>query len=262
MRRLLLILLACAALWWPDAPLAQEPFIEGLRNGAASSDRVVIASNASVDNLTPWSAGGWFQMDTFANTLPRVFDKNATGALGKRLIWNTSTGQWNCVQTRAGGSASSTTATGTYVLGMPQFVVATYADADVIRIYTGSLVKPPAEPASYTAQVNTGTTIDDEATFSLVLMNRITGGTDRALVGKGWTFGMFNAQLTQEQITRWWATGLPPIGGARVWITSMGGNGFRGNVQDWSGFANHGVITGGVSSGVRLGPMPTRPGGF
>lgn len=215
-----------------------------LKNGAASSDRIDVTANATIDNLSPWSAGGWFQMDSFANTLPRIFNKGASDQT--RFLFNTGSGDLNCVQVRAGGSATSTTATGFYTLGIPQFIVATYADSDVIRIYVGSLTKPPAEPSSYVTQSNTGTTVQDNSGSPLTIMNRSTVSTaNRALVGKGWSFAIVPVQLSLGQIIEWWRTGHPPVSDIRIDMPALAAGG-TGTVLDVSRNRNHGTITGAI----------------
>lgn len=222
----------------------------GLRNGAASSDRIDIANAASIQTISPWSAGGWFQLNTFANTLPRIFNKGSTDE--KRFLFNSSSGDLNAVQVRSGGAASSTTSTGFVTLGVPQFLVATYADGDVMRIYRGSVVSPPSE-ASYASQSNNGTTATSDAGSALTIMNRSTVTTaNRAMVGVGWTFQLVAAQLTPAQISEWWQTGRPPSPGLVVDLDlSADGN---LTVLDRSGFGNHGLVTGSVPAGL---PLPT-----
>lgn len=236
----------------PD--LLIPPSLPSLRFGAATSDRIDSGNPTLLTDVDPGTICAWVYNTTTA-TNQRIWQK---GSGSNSHIFRLTTSRFGVVIQRTTPLNVEATATNfaQYATNKWLFVVGTWntsgANGDQ-RIYVGDLRIAPAEPSSYdiAQTVGSGTMATDAGTnFGI---GNFIGTPTVSWVGSYAFFGMWKRQLSYGEILQQWSQWVTP--GSH--LSTMGAInytliGTSGSLVafDYSGYGNHGLVTGAVLSGV------------
>lgn len=211
--------------------------------GAATSDRVVCGSAASLDNLDPFTVLAWVYPTTLTAGR-RVFEKLTTD---NNVRLNLAAGNVRFIRARATTSTDYITnstplsATNSWI-----FFALTYASASTptTHIYTGNLTTAITEATYGTATDGSGALTDDAAE-NWVIGNKAAATFNSAWQGAIGHFSIYNVVLTSAQIE---AQRLRQfVGSGCVMFLQLGFDG-TGTQTDFSGNSNTGAVTGATAS--------------
>ena len=220
--------------------------------GGAASDRVVVAADTTIDNLTAFSILMWVYVTTDTNGR-RFFQKNTIECAldfvnAEDVFFNVG---------RATTDATASSAGNQFTLNAWNCLGFTYDESNGTQIFRGTLSSLMNE-VSYRGTPAVGSGATDANTSDLYIAN---SGTTAALQGRVARFMMFDARLTLAQLRR---HQFIPEGGANcvVWH-ELGFNG-TSTQQDHSGNGNTGTVTGAtyVAHPRLTWPFPEFDAGF
>lgn len=237
-----------------DPRLVLRPSHPTLRFGGATSDRIDCGNPTILTNVNTGTICAWVY-NTSTSTNQRLWSKGIVANL-HHLRLQTSAFAFVLVRATVSligsANASSFAAYGT---NKWICVVAVWNSGGVDgdqKLYLGDEHVPPAEPSAYGSQaVGSGGVADDSgANFCI---GNVAASTTVSWVGSYAFFGMWNRVLPYAEIVQQWRQWVEPS----PWIDTMGAINYTligpqgfGRVNDWSGYANHGSVTGAVLSGV------------
>lgn len=236
---LIVVLLASTVL--PSAALAALTF------GAATTDVVNHGSDASLDNLNPFTWAAWIFPTTLTNARI-ILSKATAGSVGKQFAVNGTAGDVSVRVNRPTDTVYITNDTPLATTSKWYFIAATFDSAgaagQVVNIYVGDLTTSLAERAYGTATDGSGTP-DAEETVSFAAGNLTPATPATPLQGRiawagVWNRGLSLGELQQQQFR-------PHKTSGNVLFTHYGFNG-TGTQPDWSGTGNSGTVTGATQS--------------
>lgn len=215
----------------------------------SSGDRVDHGSDASLDDLNPFTAIMWVRLTAFTNA--RSF--YAKHSAGNRLIMDGTGGNIRFDRARNIISAVYITDDTPLSLNTWHLVAVTYNRAggagEVINIYVGSLTAEAVESSYGTSTDGAGAETSDAAN-NLFVGN--ISAFNRAPAGRIACFTYVDALLTLSQIRSWQFRPRKLVNA--VIYSQYGFNGI-GTQPDWSGNGNNGTVTTAtVADHVPLGP--------
>lgn len=222
---------------------------------AASSNVIDCGSGASIDAINPWTALAWIYPTSFAADLT-IIQKGAAGTntRGPNIFLADTSGNVRAVMDRATTDANYITTGGPLVVDRWQFVAvaanAAGAAGSLFRMYVGDINRSPVEATFGTATDGSGAFGDDSAE------NFRIGNAKALTVGFGGRIAivsLLRGDWEPQAIRRIWKItrdNLHPAAianrlrdyGCRLHL-SPGYSG-TGTQIDWSGYGNHGAITG------------------
>lgn len=224
----------------------------------AITDRVVIGSDATLDNITSGAILMWIYVDSYISAR-RFYQKAGTAGTRKDLFFFTAGGGdvFNLFWARGVADLKVQGLLANYAhygAGKWLFLVTLFdiagANGDQI-ILIGDLSNVAAEPSAYTQQqVGSGAMGDDSASDASI--GDIAGG-NLSFDGKIATFQLISGRAVSiaEAISLQWH---PRVVANTVAFYHLGYNGV-GTQPDWSGNGNAGTVTGAtVADHVPLGP--------
>lgn len=232
------------------------PFSQALTFGAATSDRVDCGNPSNLTDVNTGTCCAWVY-NTATATNQRIWAKGAGVNIHHFRL---TTSQFGIVIGRATAplnvqaSASNFAA---YATGKWLFVVGLWdtggANGDQ-KILIGDLANPPVPPSSYDIAQTVGSgTVNSDAAGNFLIGN--AGTNVVSWVGRIAAFGFWNRQLSYAEILDQYEQMNPTAG--CVLLPHLGYNGV-GRQQDWSGYNNHGTVTGATYTPFGI-PVPTAP---
>ena len=231
----------------------------GLTFGAAVSDRVDIGSNASIENLTTWTALLWVRQTTLTDLRVLL----ALDANNQLFRLDLAAGNIEVDCTRATTSLTYTTSdTPLASAGAWKCVAATVDHAgsagELANIYHGNLTSAMAE-STY------GTQTDGAGAFTVSGTGGWIGNTSaltRSFQGDIGPVALYNRVLSLAECEAWRLHPSRLIGSGCVGFWILGNGGSTGTQADLSGNTNDGTVTGATAASTQLalalhGPLVT-----
>lgn len=225
-----------------------------MKFGTATSDRVVIPSAASIDNLDPWTLMVWHRATTI--TAGRSIVNKGIGTSNNRRLDITvnASGGYRVSVDRSVGDLVYDSTTGNYVAGGPwAFVAATFNSSNaagaIVNIYGSQNADPAANIIGSTGD-GSGT-FNSDAGVAFTIGNTTTGSPVAAYQGNIAYVALVGAELSLAEIRAWQFHYDAPIRGL-LRKYRVGANG-TGMVLDESGNGGHSTTVSGaipVNDGV------------
>jgi hypothetical protein len=238
------------ALWIAAPSDAAIPF--ALKFGAAATNRVEIAANATINTLPAFTVLLRTRVDTIVsggnfwgktpNTLTRNHRLQMSGVLGDVQV--------NI--RRTGGAADYKTSDLPIVAGVPTglaFTIDTNLTSNCVHIYSWTQTRPFAESTYSSSVCSTGLT-ETNTSNPMTWGNALDSGPvySSALQGVIWEGYVWSRVLDATVLGGLSKMKAPiPIDPSMVVAMTLGANG-SGRVIDRSGRGNHGTITGAIPS--------------
>ncbi|MCC7045064.1 MAG: LamG domain-containing protein [Acidobacteria bacterium] len=219
--------------------------------GGATTDRVTIAANATIDNLSAFTVLLWVRPTTLTS-FRRIVAKEVSTTSGWAVRLTGTGGDirvtWGRATTDVSYVTSSTPLSSLYTWHL---VAITFdqsgAAGEVVNIYTGKLTTAAVE-ASYSTTTGGSGAFDDDSSADLTIGN--SAATDLPIQGNIAVAAVINRVLTLQEIISWqWHPRMISgcVGFYQLSDTS--------SVPDWSGNSNAGAVTGtSLFEHVPLGP--------
>lgn len=210
---------------------------------SASSDRVTIASNSTIDNLNNFTYIAWVYPTTSGGATEEIIAKQSTVSNGKRLRIQAG-GSINLRASRATTAmnvSSGSTSTVNYVINEWNIIAGVRDGADTQngRIYIGTATTTIREVDAYITANNGSGAATSEAGTPLYISNN---GAFASSFGGGIAFvGVWNRALTLAELKA--QQFFPHRTAGNVVFMFLGFNG-TGTQPDWSGNGNSGTVTG------------------
>ena len=218
----------------------------------AASDRVSIAADASINNLSAFTCLIWFYTDSSASDAQVYFRKgeNPSRVTLERLSGDADDFEG---QVRHATTHATTRTTGVNKpINTHFFTAMTFGDAQAtnrIRIYTATLGNIVVE-ASYSTQTDGVGSQNDDSSYPLILGNQ--SNFNERLLGRMAFYHLVSSELTLSEIIE--QQYHPHVRSDSQVFMHLGFNG-TGTQPDWSGNGNSGTVTGTVvADHVPLGP--------
>jgi hypothetical protein len=221
--------------------------------GAATTDRVDCGSDASITDLDPYTWLCWVYPTTLT-AFRQILNKASIKLL---QLFNT-LGDIRFQVARASATTYNTNDKPLAVLNQWYFVAGVFDSAatQTGHVYTGTVQKPAVESAYGTATAGSGAVTTD-AGGSFEIANRGTG--DTPIQGSVGTTAVIASALSLQDIRFWQRWTLDPSWRPdrrfRTRLFMRPGKHSGGMQIDYSGYGNHGALTGGVPT---TNGVPTR----
>jgi hypothetical protein len=224
--------------------------------GALTTDRVVHGSDASLDNLDPFTCALWVYPTTVTGNRVFLSKSSAAGSPnGKFFGFEGATTRLQFIQDRVTTDSVYVTNLSALTTNKWWFIAVSFNSAgaagEIVNIYQGDLSATLAEGTYSTATDGSGANRDDSA-ISLAVGNTTPASPASAFQGRIAWCGVWNRELSLAELRM--QQFRPHKTSGCVLFTHYGFNG-TGAQPDWSGNANAGTVTGAtVAEHVPLGP--------
>lgn len=234
-----------------DPRLVLPPNLPSLRFGTATSDRIDCGNPAILTDVPTATICTWVY-NTATATNQRLWSKGIIANLHHLRLQSSA---FSIVILRPTPLVATSAASNfaAYALNRWIFVVAQYntvGSATDQKLYIGDEHSAPAEPSSYSAQTEGSGTVATDAGANFCIGN-VAASTTVSWVGSYAFFGMWPRLLSYAEIVQQWSQFLNPSAvidtmDAISYVFPQAGP----TALDYSGYGNHGLVTGAVPSGV------------
>ncbi len=228
----------------------QSGYGAAIRMGGATSDQIDCGNPAMLTDIATATICAWVN-NTVTATNQRIWQK---GSGGNSHLFRLNSSQWGIVIQRATSPQNvqaSVANFAAYAINKWIFVVGQWdlagSNSDQ-KIYIGDEVRKPEEPSSYNIAQTAGSgTINTDAAVNFGIGNLV--GSTASWVGPYAAFGMWGRLLSFAEIVDQWDLGRR-MGGLMARTAGCISLIYPGlgalRKIDWSGFGNHGTLSGGV----------------
>lgn len=219
-------------------------------NFSATTHKVVVAADASINNFTAFTVLKWIDITTISNA-KRFFEKGAVDNAKEAIVYDL--GNSNSIEfkvDRVTTQALARPVDDVITEGAWYFIAFTYDESDGPRVFIGTREARITEPSYDIRTVGVGATLDDDGgDFGIANIPVVDVGLSCKIA----FLSYYNRRMALSEIQ---TQQFRPrkTSGCRMFF-HLGFNG-TGTQPDWSGYGNSGTVTGAaVSPHVPLAPI-------